>query len=137
MVAPVEVSVTVICDPSATGYAAESREASMTPAGNSTIADGKLAGPDTRSLVALSAIGRRRRIAFGSITHCVPRLDTSIASTSRIFAPPVLIPAVSAAIAAEIAQVAYRCGLAAGELPQDMLAHVKSHMYEPRYCSYA
>ena len=43
---------------------------------------------------------------------------------------------VSAAIAAKIAQVAYRRGLAAGELPQDMLAHVKSHMYEPRYCSY-
>ena len=51
---------------------------------------------------------------------------------------PVLprIREVSAAIAAEIAQVAYRRGLAAGELPQDMLAHVKSHMYEPRYCSY-
>ena len=44
---------------------------------------------------------------------------------------------VSAGIAAEIAQVAYRRGLAAGELPQDVLAHIKSHMYEPRYCSYA
>ncbi|MFZ1105307.1 MAG: NAD-dependent malic enzyme [Hyphomicrobiaceae bacterium] len=44
---------------------------------------------------------------------------------------------VSAGIATEIAQVAYRCGLAAGELPRDMLAHVKSHMYEARYCNYA
>ena len=44
---------------------------------------------------------------------------------------------VSAGIAAEIAQLAYRCGLAAGELPRDVLAHVKSHMYEARYCNYA
>jgi malate dehydrogenase (oxaloacetate-decarboxylating)(NADP+) len=42
---------------------------------------------------------------------------------------------VSARIAAEVAQVAYRCGLTAGEVPDDVLKHVKSHMYEPRYCS--
>ena len=44
---------------------------------------------------------------------------------------------VSARIAAEVAQVAYRRGLAVGEVPDDVLAHVTSHMYEPRYCSYA
>jgi malate dehydrogenase (oxaloacetate-decarboxylating)(NADP+) len=44
---------------------------------------------------------------------------------------------VSARIAAEVAQVAYKQGLAAGQAPDDMLAHVKSHMYEPCYCNYA
>jgi malate dehydrogenase (oxaloacetate-decarboxylating)(NADP+) len=44
---------------------------------------------------------------------------------------------VSARIAAEVAQVAYKRGLAAGELPIDVLTHVTSHVYEPRYCSYA
>jgi malate dehydrogenase (oxaloacetate-decarboxylating)(NADP+) len=44
---------------------------------------------------------------------------------------------VSARIAAEVAQVAYKQGLAAGQAPDDMLAHVKSHMYEPGYSNYA
>jgi malate dehydrogenase (oxaloacetate-decarboxylating)(NADP+) len=44
---------------------------------------------------------------------------------------------VSAHIAARVAHVAYRRGLASGEIPDDMPAHIKSHMYEPRYHSYA
>jgi malate dehydrogenase (oxaloacetate-decarboxylating)(NADP+) len=43
------------------------------------------------------------------------------------------IRGVSAHIAAEVAQVAYKRGLATGPAPNDMLAHVQSHMYEPRY----
>ena len=43
---------------------------------------------------------------------------------------------VSACIAASVAQVAYQRGLAREELPSDTLAHVKSQMYEPAYCSY-
>jgi malate dehydrogenase (oxaloacetate-decarboxylating)(NADP+) len=43
---------------------------------------------------------------------------------------------VSAHIAAEVAQVAYRRGLATGGAPNDVLAHVQSHMYEPRYTHY-
>jgi malate dehydrogenase (oxaloacetate-decarboxylating)(NADP+) len=43
---------------------------------------------------------------------------------------------VSVHIAAEVAQVAYRRGLATGEAPNDVLAHVQSHMYEPRYTHY-
>jgi malate dehydrogenase (oxaloacetate-decarboxylating)(NADP+) len=42
---------------------------------------------------------------------------------------------VSAHIAAEVAQVAYNRGLAAG--PDDVLGHVRSQMYEPNYCSLA
>jgi malate dehydrogenase (oxaloacetate-decarboxylating)(NADP+) len=44
---------------------------------------------------------------------------------------------VSARIAAAVAEVAYRRGLATGAPPKDLLAHVKSHMYQPRYADYA
>ena len=43
---------------------------------------------------------------------------------------------VSACIAAEVARVAYNRGLAVGKAPDDVLKHVKSQMYEPRYNSY-
>jgi len=43
---------------------------------------------------------------------------------------------VSAHIAAAVAQVAYDRGLAVGQAPEDILLHVRSQMYEPRYCSY-
>ena len=44
---------------------------------------------------------------------------------------------VSAHIAAEVAKVAYQRGFAAGATPNDMLAHIRSYMYEPHYRSYA
>ena len=44
---------------------------------------------------------------------------------------------VSAHIAAAVAKVAYARGLASGDPPQDVLGHVKSQMFEPRYGSYA
>jgi malate dehydrogenase (oxaloacetate-decarboxylating)(NADP+) len=40
---------------------------------------------------------------------------------------------VSAHIAAEVARVAYARNLATGEMLPDLMAHVRSHMYEPRY----
>jgi malate dehydrogenase (oxaloacetate-decarboxylating)(NADP+) len=40
---------------------------------------------------------------------------------------------VSAHIAAAVAKVAYDSGLAAGSPPNDLLAHVQSQMYDPRY----
>ena len=40
---------------------------------------------------------------------------------------------VSARIGAEVARIAWARGLAAGAPPADMLAHVTSYMYEPRY----
>jgi malate dehydrogenase (oxaloacetate-decarboxylating)(NADP+) len=44
---------------------------------------------------------------------------------------------VSAHIAAAVAEVAYKRGLATGAPPKDLLAYVKSQMYEPRYANYA
>ena len=40
---------------------------------------------------------------------------------------------VSARIAAAVAEVAYKRGLAAGPPPKDLLAYVQSQMYDPRY----
>ena len=43
---------------------------------------------------------------------------------------------VSAHIAAAVAQIAYQHALAAGPVPNDLLAHVQSYVYDPRYCEY-
>jgi len=43
---------------------------------------------------------------------------------------------VSAHIAAAVAQIAHQHHLAAGPLPNDLLVHAQSHMYDPRYCDY-
>jgi len=40
---------------------------------------------------------------------------------------------VSARIAAAVAEVAYKRGLAAGQPPKDLLTYLKSQMYDPRY----
>jgi malate dehydrogenase (oxaloacetate-decarboxylating)(NADP+) len=44
---------------------------------------------------------------------------------------------VSARIAAAVARVAYRSGLADGREPADVEAHVASQMYDPRYHHHA
>ncbi len=43
---------------------------------------------------------------------------------------------VSAHIAAAVAQIAYQQGLASHPAPNDTLAHVSAHMFDPRYCDY-
>ena len=43
---------------------------------------------------------------------------------------------VSAHIAAAVAHIAYQRELAAGPMPNDLLAHVQAHVYDPRYCEY-
>jgi malate dehydrogenase (oxaloacetate-decarboxylating)(NADP+) len=54
----------------------------------------------------------------------------------RIYPPLDKVREVSAAIAAAVAEVAYERGLAETERPADLLAFVKSHMYEPVYRDY-
>jgi malate dehydrogenase (oxaloacetate-decarboxylating)(NADP+) len=43
---------------------------------------------------------------------------------------------VSAHIAAAVAHIAYQRALTAGPTPNDLLAHVQAHVYDPRYCEY-
>jgi malate dehydrogenase (oxaloacetate-decarboxylating)(NADP+) len=70
--------------------------------------------------LALADLVSEADLAQGSLYPALPRIRE-----------------VSAQIAAKVAEVAYTRRLASGQAPHDVLAHVKSHMYEPRYCSYA
>ena len=53
-----------------------------------------------------------------------------------LYPPLSKIRDVSAAIAAAVASVAFRRGLARVAEPADLLGYVKSHMYDPHYASY-
>lgn len=55
----------------------------------------------------------------------------------RIYPPLQDIRKVSSAIAVAVAEVAYKRGLAQVERPDDLLAHVKSYMFDPVYKSLA
>jgi len=54
-----------------------------------------------------------------------------------LYPPLAHVRDVSAHIAAAVAEVAYEQGLAAAPRPADMLAYIRSQMYEPRYATYA
>ncbi|GAB4477368.1 MAG: NAD-dependent malic enzyme [Burkholderiaceae bacterium] len=54
-----------------------------------------------------------------------------------LYPPLASVREVSARIAAAVAEVAYARGLAARPRPDDVLAHVRSRMYEPTYATYA
>ncbi len=92
--------------------------------------------------VGLGAIASRARQitdemfmgAAHALAHCVTESD--LAQGSLYPALP-RIREVSASIAAKVAQVAYRRGLANGPAPQDIAADVKSMMYEAVYTSRA
>ena len=54
-----------------------------------------------------------------------------------LYPPLVQVRDVSAHIAAAVARVAYEQGLATNPRPADLLAYVRSQMYDPHYASYA
>jgi len=54
-----------------------------------------------------------------------------------LYPPLAQVREVSARIAASVAKVAFVQGHAAIERPADLLAHVRSCMYEPAYAAYA
>jgi malate dehydrogenase (oxaloacetate-decarboxylating)(NADP+) len=53
-----------------------------------------------------------------------------------LYPPLARVREVSAHIAAAVARVVFDAGLAVMERPADLLAHVRSQMYEPRYVDY-
>ena len=71
--------------------------------------------------------------AAKTLANLVPKSDLDQGS---LYPALPRIREVSAHIAAAVAQIAYQHGLAAGPAPNDLLAHVQSHMYDPRYCDY-
>jgi len=54
----------------------------------------------------------------------------------RVYPPLARTREVSAVIAAAVAEVAYAQRLARIPRPEDLLAHIKAQMYDPRYRSY-
>lgn len=71
--------------------------------------------------------------AAESLASLVTRSDLDQGS---LYPPLAGIRDVSAQIAAAVAKVAYAQGLAPGKPPADLLAFVRSRMYDPRYNSY-
>jgi malate dehydrogenase (oxaloacetate-decarboxylating)(NADP+) len=71
--------------------------------------------------------------AAKTLANLVPQSDLDQGS---LYPALPRIREVSAHIAAAVAQIAYQQALAAGPTPNNLLAHVESHMYDPRYCDY-
>jgi malate dehydrogenase (oxaloacetate-decarboxylating)(NADP+) len=72
-------------------------------------------------------------VAAQTLAHAVSDEDLG---QGRIYPPLARIREVSAAIAAAVAEVAYRRDLATKPKPDDIPAFIKSLIYEPRYQSY-
>jgi malate dehydrogenase (oxaloacetate-decarboxylating)(NADP+) len=75
---------------------------------------------------------------FMAAAHALANMVTAADLQQGSIYPPLAdIREVSARIAAAVATVAYKRGLAAQPRPTDVLSLVKSRMYEPRYPTYA
>lgn len=72
-------------------------------------------------------------VAAKTLAHEVSADDLEQGS---VYPPLSRIREVSATVAAAVAEVAYERGLATAPRPDDMAAHIKSLMYEPKYQSY-
>ena len=72
-------------------------------------------------------------VAAQTLAHEVSADDLE---QGRVFPPLARIREVSATIAAAVAEVAYRRGLATKPQPEDIPGYIKSLMYEPKYQSY-
>jgi malate dehydrogenase (oxaloacetate-decarboxylating)(NADP+) len=72
-------------------------------------------------------------VAAHTLAHKVSDEDLA---QGRVYPPLARIREVSAAIAAAVAEVAYRRDLATKPKPEDTLGYIKSLIYEPRYQSY-
>jgi malate dehydrogenase (oxaloacetate-decarboxylating)(NADP+) len=71
--------------------------------------------------------------AAKTLSHAVTPEDLE---QGRVYPALTRIREVSAAIAATVAEVAYQQDLATKPKPEDLLAAIKSHMYEPKYQDY-
>jgi len=73
-------------------------------------------------------------VAARTLAHLVSYADFA---QGRVFPPLHKIRAVSAAIATEVAEVAYRQGLATTPKPEDLASSIKAMMYYPEYQRFA
>lgn len=73
---------------------------------------------------------------FAAAKALAQQVSESDLERGLIYPPLTVIREVSLAIAAAVAKVAYRRGLAIQPKPADLLAHIESQVYQPRYRSY-
>jgi len=73
-------------------------------------------------------------VAARTLAHQVSYADLA---QGRVYPPLAKIREVSAAIATEVAEVAYKRGLAAIPKPDDLASHIKKIMYYPEYQRFA
>jgi malate dehydrogenase (oxaloacetate-decarboxylating)(NADP+) len=92
--------------------------------------------------VGLGAVASRAsRVTDGMFMAAARTLAADVTEADlaqgSLYPPLASIREVSAHIGAAVARVAYEQKLAREPQPADLLAHVKSRMYEPRYASAA
>jgi len=88
--------------------------------------------------VGLGAIASGTRLVTNEMFLAAARaladlVDEADLKQGSLYPALARIREVSAHIAAAVAAVAYKRGLAAGQAPKDLLAHVRAQMYEPSY----
>ena len=91
--------------------------------------------------VGLGAVACKTRFVtdemfFAAAKALAGQVTAEDLKTGRIFPPLSNIRQVSAQIALAVAEVAYTRGLAGQPRPADLLAHIRSLMYEPEYRNY-
>ena len=87
-------------------------------------------------VIVSGATPRHRRNVHGGGAYARRAGHGRRPAQGSLYPPLKNIRDVSAQIAAAVAAVAYRQGLAPGTEPADLLGFVKSQMYEPRYATY-
>ena len=73
---------------------------------------------------------------FVAAKALAPEVSADDLEQGQVYPPLARIREVSAAVAAAVAEVAYQRDLATKPRPEDLLAYIKSLMYEPKYQSY-
>lgn len=91
--------------------------------------------------VGLGAIASGTRLIIDEMFMCAAKTLANLVPQSdldqgSLYPALPRIREVSAHIATAVAQIAYQHELAAGPVPNDLLAHIQRHVYDSRYCEY-
>jgi malate dehydrogenase (oxaloacetate-decarboxylating)(NADP+) len=87
-------------------------------------------------VIAVDAVRVTDEMFFAAAQALNKEVTSDDLRQGRIYPPLSRIREVSASIAVAVAEVAYHYGLAMAPKPDDLLAYIKSQMYEPTYESY-